>query len=1016
MFGLLAVCWCLAAAAPSLYGSGNQDADLSRADQLISEKQYDEAIRILTVYISAYPENFDQAQRRIRRIIKIRGDFNTIADELLNTVIYEPDNVEKMLSLISLLEALDSPQNPTVQSFIRRTQDLAQFSFNRNRLAQILDEGRALVAAGEYQNALLTYARGMDIYQDDFFSAGYGEIVENRVRQEIGNINGGIESFSAITRAMSVLAAEMVQAAGQINPNSAAGVSRIGEIYNRLVPAMNQVIALRRIFQTSADYFDEQLAQFQLADQNIGDRSFLSFSSRLIRNSGGGVIEDGMLGAVETYWNRVVSQVVDSLAGLAGRSYAAAMTDAVGRDYGKAQGEFENAGGYIQYPLALFDVWRDFRGTGPEQILFDRPVLRDKAADFLVYQSMSRAINYLVEGVELGGAFEDALKMESIFESWRQGLAGAEDAMAQEARVRELAGGLLTATDALLAETAAERTVFENYRAGIEDTENQNLNVLTYIDNAASLIGELRTRIFNQEHESAVRFYTMADGELEKQLNSRNNEYEEGNRLIQGIPRNDASEGVNIEYYPAEGLAELTRMEQAIAADIQTGTALLGQYRAEGQELFSAGDIRILYGSTQSLFDELVSLRARGQSLAATARTRVAQAETFRLDYERLFLEAQNAVARSNFDVARDRLLRATERFNSSLAIQESASLRAAWDTQVVSLGAEINRLENEIVIRDVRNLVNNARTAYFNGTFDQAEELLVRAQNRWHVTNVGEDSEVLYWLTVVRGALSLRSGRVIFPTAPLYAEMSQLLSDAKKNYDEGVRLINANRRPEGIAKFTGARQKIQEVKLMFPVNQEAGILELRIDQMTDRRAFEESFERRFNAAVAGTKPNVRSLESFADLQNLAEINPRYPGMAAALVQAEIDIGIRPPPADPRALARSSELTAAARRILDANISSQFEAALRQVEEALRLNPNNTQAMITKDQIQTRMGVTSTNVLDSRSEAEFQRAVMELQRGNYLVALSIVQQLLQNPRNSSSSRLLDLQRRIQSLL
>jgi hypothetical protein len=333
----------------------------------------------------------------------------------------------------------------------------------------------------------------------------------------------------------------------------------------------------------------------------------------------------------------------------------------------------------------------------------------------------------------------------------------------------------------------------------------------------------------------------------------------------------------------------------------------------------------------------------------------------------------------------------------------------------VVNLGEEINRIENEIVIRDVRNLVNTARDAYFTGNFEQAEDLLVRAQNRWKRTNVGDDTEVVYWLNVVRGALSLRSGRVIPPTAPLYAEMSQLLSDAKKNYDEGVRYLNANRRTEGLAKFAEARQKTQEVKLMFPVNQEAGILELRMEQVTDPPAFNALFERRFTAAVAGTKPNVRSLESFAELQNLAEINPRHPGLAAALVQAEIDMGYRLPPPDPRAIARSNELTILARQILEANERSQFEIGLQQVNEALKLNPDNRQAMIVKDQLQTRSG-TATAVLDSRSEALYRQAVSEFQRGNLLIASGIVEQLLQNPKNRSSTSILELQRRIQTRL
>jgi tetratricopeptide (TPR) repeat protein len=290
---------------------------------------------------------------------------------------------------------------------------------------------------------------------------------------------------------------------------------------------------------------------------------------------------------------------------------------------------------------------------------------------------------------------------------------------------------------------------------------------------------------------------------------------------------------------------------------------------------------------------------------------------------------------------------------------------------------------------------------------------MLVRGQNRWQVTNVDENTEINYWLSMVRGALSLRSGRNIPVTAPLFTEMGQLLDDAHRSYAEGVTLKRANRRGEALIRFSYARQKTQEIKLIFPVNQDAGMLELRMDQVTDPEAFNASFQRRLNEAIAGTKR--RSAESFADLQNLAELNPRYPGIAEALSQAEIDMGYRTAPPDPRTLQRSNELTQAAQAIVDANAREQFEAALRQLNEALTLNPNNTQAMTLKDRVQTQMGAGNA-VLSSASEGEYQRAVRELQQGNTLVAMSIVETLLQNPQNRGSTRVLELQRRIQSVL
>ena len=196
----------------------------------------------------------------------------------------------------------------------------------------------------------------------------------------------------------------------------------------------------------------------------------------------------------------------------------------------------------------------------------------------------------------------------------------------------------------------------------------------------------------------------------------------------------------------------------------------------------------------------------------------------------------------------------------------------------------------------------------------------------------------------------------------------------------------------------------------MFPVNQDAGILELQIDQVIDPKAFSENFNQRFQIAVDGARRG--SLESFADLQNLAYINPNYPGINAALVQAEIAMGIRPAPPDPRRLARSNELAAAAQRMFQANVRSQYPLVLENVNEALRLNPNNTLAMQLKDRVQVAMG--SAQAADSYTEQEYIRAVTEFQSGNNLLALSIVQRLLQRPENRNSVRLNELLQRIQS--
>ncbi|MDR0450229.1 MAG: hypothetical protein LBH26_03090, partial [Treponema sp.] len=819
-----------------------------------------------------------------------------------------------------------------------------------------------------------------------------------------------VESFLALNNTLGPLA-ERLKGALREDPlgTGNGGLSRSREIYREAETGIDGLAEIQGNLYRTAAYFDELLLRLQDADSSLGDRSFLSFASRLIRGRGGDVPEDGMLVTVGAYWNSFLPGLEKEAADRAESWYLAGMAYAEKGDYAAALEDFRLAGDYAGLSLAFLEKDRGFKARtgGPAERIFDQLVPEDQAGNFLRSESLVRALSLLQSTEELGLEYRVwRADEENLIRSWRdQNLSGLE--------IFEREKGL-----------GDSYRAFQDKLAGlIAGTDREAAALRVYApapDRAAGYFGEtrlvqtaLRDLIAQGASRSAVRRFTLANEDMGRRLAERREEFAGAETHIRGLSPAGEAKPVSGPY-PAEGLALLNRMGEAIEADLELGRAFLARYGEEGRDISGLPEIVSLRAAAASTLDALFSLRSGAQSLAADARNRIARAEGLRLEGERYFREAQNAAAAARLELARERLELAAERYAASLAIQESASLRTEWDTRAVALGADIHRRETETVVRELRGMVNTARSAYFAGNFDQAEEALVRAQTRWQAVSIAEDPEILYWLSMVRGALALRSDRVISATAPLYPEMSQFLSAAMKNYGEGLRLIEAGRRAEGLARLNDARYMLQKVKLMFPVNQAAGLLELRIDQVADPAAFNASFQRRLNDAVAGTKR--RSLESFADLQNLAELNPRYPGIQNALVQAEIDMGRRPAPPNPFSLSRSNELTASARRIVENKARVQFEVALRQLNEALTLNPNNTQAMALKDQIQTEMGESGNIVLSSAAEGEYQRAVRELQQGNTLVALAIVEQLLQDPRNRTSTRILELERRIHSIL
>jgi hypothetical protein len=977
-----------------LFAGGGQDADLTKADALIKNKKYEEAISILTDYAKRNPDKFDLAQQRLRKIYKLQDEFNRTADELINTLLNEPEDAEKIIDLSNQLNSLENDNSPLLVNFVSKTQEIAQFNANRNRLADIFNRGRELLNKGDCAGAIRVYAEGMDFMRDEFFSAGYGENIENEVKRETERINTIIASFQQTSSQMGTISAELTRV---INAGNLAGT---GEIISRLTPAMDRFIALKQDLYSADMILSRTLNRIREREPDIIDQNHVSFIRTSINGRGEDNIQEGMLGAFEVYWKNTIGSVINAITQNLQKMNSAALTAFNGKDYAAAVSSVNRTADFVNLTPQFFDKHRQFFAGGRPQTLtlYGSNILREDIPLYLEIRALSEANNILAQTANT--AMRLSIDGTSLTR-WREGAINGVQALNGEQQTRNTITGTQTSLNTIRTNANRINTEINSYRKTV------------YITNALAAVDTLYSQLLTEERLSAQRYYSIAYGNLQNNITARKESLEKSVKFLDGETRTNNGV-VTVLRYPAEALAEISSMLSALAADLQNGNNIITQFKNEPRTISADPEISSTNVKYQEAINELTNIRAKALPVADTARSRSTQAEAFRQEGERLFREAQTAFQRQNYDTARERIQRASDRFSDSLEIQESASLRQMRDTQLVNLGRQIAVSENEAIIAEVRNMLNNARTLYFNGNFQQAEDTLTRARNRWRTNNPDDNEEIIYWLGLIRTAMSASSARVIPPTAPLYAEMSQLLSQAQKKFDEGARYINSGQRAAGIAKFDEARQLTRQVRLIFPVNQEAGILELRIEQFLDPAAFNASFEQRLRTAVAGTKQ--RSIEAFADLQNLAEINPRYQNIKAIVNQAEIDMGYRPQPPNPANIARSRDLTASARRILENNTNAQYEVALAQLNEAIALNPNNTEAPQVRDRLLSRMSVPGSIVLSSSDEADYQRALRELNAGNNLAALSLVERLMQNPRNRNITKLVELQRRIQSVL
>jgi hypothetical protein len=296
----------------------------------------------------------------------------------------------------------------------------------------------------------------------------------------------------------------------------------------------------------------------------------------------------------------------------------------------------------------------------------------------------------------------------------------------------------------------------------------------------------------------------------------------------------------------------------------------------------------------------------------------------------------------------------------------------------------------------------------------DQAEQQFIQAKTRWGVTNIEANPEVTNWLDIINTALSMKTGRTIPVSAPLYPQMSQILNTASQQYAEGSKLMTAGKRTEAVALLTAAKEGLRQLQLVYPLNQDAGVLILKIDQLIDPGAFNDFFRQRINTIRSNYRTERQT--AYSDLLDLYAINPSYPGIKSLIDEVEIYLGIKLPPPDPVAIARSAELTRQAQRIYDANNRNLFPVARDQLSEAIKLNPNNQTAIALNDRLAVSIGGTSLAVLPREDEAKYQQALLELQRGNKITASALVEQLMQSPSSRNSAKVQDLKKRIDSLL
>ncbi len=981
------------------FAGGQKEDPLAKARLLFEQKKYNETIIYLSELVKKDPEYRDEVEKLIEKIRLIRAEYNKKYEKLID-VLFEKHDVEGALKLIEELKELDPNPNKATITSITRAKRGAEIVYNFNRFEKIMNTALYQLKNSKYYDAVNTYLKGFDIQKDEFDKASYGDIIKNSVNASLESVFRGIKDFNSVGRETDSLFGIFAVLVAGTNTKDFFDTSR------KLINNLRKIIRIKRELKRAADVFKESNDIIRSQSKNKLNDYFLYYAYLLINGRKNFAEREGLFNAIDLYFR-------DTFSIFEGKTIESAFLHLTkAKDLFKAS-DSEKALTEFNIAYTFFTVLADAKSLWGSDIEVaknysfsakDLNFVKQRISDFLyiteilhsidAYRKMIAVTKRVPDSTNLNTQSVDQLKstLSSLF-------------------------GLLKELEGLKSEWERYRNYYENIRnVGINTLRNITIvnELMRNMDKIVALVNRRNIEIVN-----ALNFIEYKS--FVKTLESHRAEFEKGKKLKDGYDvvvdtvkdeKGNIIEVTKHERYPSKAIEVLSPLIKKVMGLNNDVSSLIKRLGNDPILATDKKEQKKWITKTEKLLNQVVVLENSINRVISEANELILLARKYENEGNLRLNEARLALKLEKFQRAKEAVGSAAKAFENSLKYEANEEIRNILDKILPALSAEIVKKENLYVVREVRRLINKGREYYGLGDFGKAEETFLKAKARWEDTNVTENKEITNWLNIVRAALSVKSGRVISEKDPLYTEMTQLLNLAREDYLEGARLLKEGKKLEALVRFKSALDKIQRVKLAFPYNREARVLSLRIQQLSDPENFASSLTKFYNEAIRNITVNPK--EAYADLKDIEEIKPDYPGLKRAIYRLEVLLKIIIPPPDPKKIAESNRLYEQAYKIVAANRVDLFPAALDQLNRAIELNPNNGKAIALKDRIQIAAGGTIQTVLSSAALEQFRLAESKYLAGEYFEALAIVERLLRDKRNKNYPPLLELKKRLET--
>lgn len=415
-------------------------------------------------------------------------------------------------------------------------------------------------------------------------------------------------------------------------------------------------------------------------------------------------------------------------------------------------------------------------------------------------------------------------------------------------------------------------------------------------------------------------------------------------------------------------------------------------------------------------------------SLLKTAKSLAKKAVDARNEAESFIKETRIELKKDNWAKAYENLSEAGVQI--SLALQNDADIKFSDGSPVKydligQLEKEISSRAEEVVSAFVMEQKQKANKEINSGNYEAAVDCLASAKNRLLQAKLPEDPDLKRLLDFVEKANSMEEGRKLNLYDPLYKEMSGILSEATMDFEEGKKILvssgknHAEEKTKGMEKLFSARKRLDDLLLVYPLNQDASFLKLQIEQYENPVEFEESFASRVEKAKKDfTKaPDSSSqTDAYYVLSNLARLKPNDKKLARFIYDAEIKIGKRRPEIKNTNIVSARKHYESALKIFKTskNDVNKLNKALAEADESLRLNPVNgdsklySESFTLYNNIRKQINVLRPREMNAADRALYYKAYDLASERQYARAMRIIEPLRQKyPDNVDINELYD---------